>query len=485
MSVRRSLAWSYSGQALNFLIAFGSSIVIARLVTPREFGIFAMASALGALLGLVFNFGLAKYIVREEEVDRETLRSVFTVSAVFTIVFALLLLGSGWAAVHLFGSPQVGEFLLVFGFSPLIQIFEFIPQALGTRLMRFGTITAISVLRAAILAAVTIVLAWGGYQHMSFAWAGIAATLVSAIAYNLLFWKQTVFRPRFVDFAKITTFGLQMVSISGFAQVNGRLGEMVLGSWLGLGALGLYSRASNLANQLYNNVYGVATSVIFVKMAADYRDSGEFHQTFLRALRMLLAIVWPMMLGLAVLSQPVIFTLYGEQWLGAALPLTYLMLAFFVVLGIGMHWEVFILRKETALQTRIEAIRAVSGISLFAAACLVSLPLAAAARLAESIIAYLLYRPYMDRMIGTTRGQLDRLYLECLAVAGLAVAPSLALMAWTRFDPRTPILWVGAAVALGILAWTFALVRLRHPILEELQRLRQHVRPGKTAAVER
>lgn len=484
MSVRRSLAWSYSGQALNFLIAFGSSIVIARLVTPREFGIFAMASALGALLGLIFNFGFANYIIREQELDQKTLRSVFTVSAVFTVVFSGLLLGSGLAAVHLFDSRAVGEFLLVFGFAPLIQMFEFIPQALGTRAMRFGVISTISVLRNLTIATTTIILAWLGYQHMSFAWAGVAGTLVSVAAYNLLFWNQTVFKPRFAGFRQIVVFGLQMVSISGFAQINGRVGEMILGSWLGLGALGLYSRASNLANQLYSNFYGVATSVIFVKMAADHRETGEFHQTFLRALRILLAVVWPMMLGLAVLSKPVIFTLYGERWIDAALPLTFLMLAFFVVLGIGMHWEVFILRKQTALQTRIEAVRAASGITLFAAACLVSLPLAAAARLAEAVIAYLLYRPHMDRMIGISGGQLDRLYGESLVVAGIAVVPSLGLMAWTGFDARTPVLWVAAAIAVGMAGWGIALAWLRHPILEELQRLRLHLARPKSVSTE-
>lgn len=481
MSVRRSLAWSYSGQALNFLVAFGSSVIIARLVSPRDFGVFAMAGALSALLGLVFGLGLAGYIVREKEVDRGLLRSAFTVSACITLVFSGLLLASGFLAKHVFGSPDVGDFLLVYAFSPLIQMLEFIPHAMCSRHMRFKAISMISVLRTATLAAVTVVLAWWGYGHMSFAWAAIAAAGASSLAYNLFFWKETVFRPRFTGFRKILTFGMQMVSINGFHSMNLRFGEMVLGSWLGLAALGLFSRAANLANQLNSNIYGVATSVIFVKMSADFREKGQFHDTFLRALRILLAVVWPMMLGLAVLAGPVIQTLYGARWIGAAQPLTFLMLAYFIILGIGMHWEVFVLRKETALQTRIEAVRAIGGFTMFCAGCLISLPAAAAARLCEAVLAYFLYRPHMDRLIGTTRGQLDRLYLECLALSAIAVAPSLALMGWTGFDPETPILWVAATVMLGILGWAIALLRLRHPILDELQRLRNQVGGGRSA----
>lgn len=473
MTVRRSLAWSYSGQAMNFLIAFGSSVVIARLVTPFEFGIYAMAAAFSSLVGVVFGLGLAGYIVREEKIDIQTLRSVFTVSATFTLAFSALLISAGAAATRLFGSPKVGEFLLVFGFTPLIQLLEFVPSALATREMRFGTISSISVMRAAVLAGTTIALALLGFGHMSFAWAGIAAASASALAYNLLFWEKTVFRPRFVGFRAIATFGFQMVSISSFSSINARVGEMALGSWLGLLTLGLYSRAANLATQMYSNVYGAAVAVFFVKMAADLRETGEFHHTLFRALRVILVVIWPMMLGIAILSGPIVQALYGARWLGAALPLTFLMLAYFIILGMGMHWQVFILRKQTALQTRLEAVRAASGLLLFCLGALISLPAAAAARTAEAIIAYFLYRPHLDRLIGAGSGKLDRLYLESLAVSVIAVLPSLALMAWTRFAPRTPLLWVAGAVFLGGIGWALALVHFRHPLLEELKRLRR------------
>ena len=310
MTVRRSLAWSYGGQAMSFLIAFGSSVVIARLVTPAEFGIYAMAAAFSSLLGVVFGLGLASYIIREEEIDTPTLRSVFTVSATFTLVFSTLLIFGGAAAIHLLGSPKIGEFLLVFGFTPLIQLLEFVPQAIATREMRFGTTSSISVMRAAVSAGITIALASLGFGHMSFAWAGIVTASASALAYNILFWKRTVFRPRFVGFRAIVTFGFQMVSISSFSSINARVGEIALGSWLGLLTLGLYSRAANLATQMYSNVYGAAVSVFFVKMAADLRETGEFHYTLLRGLRILLVVIWPMMLGIAILSGPIVQTLY-------------------------------------------------------------------------------------------------------------------------------------------------------------------------------
>ncbi|WP_205481753.1 oligosaccharide flippase family protein [Sphingomonas arenae] len=469
MSVRKSLAWSYSAQALNFIVAFGSSVIIARLVTPREFGIFAMAASISAFLALVFGFGLSNLIVRDEEMPKDRLRSILAVSSSYTSFLCILLVISGLLAKHVFDSPDVGDFLMVYALVPAIQMFELIPEALCRRHMRFKTISAISVMKTIVTAAATIVLAKLGFKHMSFAYAGLVATIASVAIYNLLYWQETVYRPRLEGYRSILTFGLQMVSINGFGQLNSRISEMTLGSWLGLSALGLYSRASNLANQLQQNVYGVATGVIFVRMSMDFRETGRFDATYLRALRILLAVVWPMMLGMAVLSYPFIQLLYGEKWLGAALPLSFLMLAYFTVLGIGMQWQVFILRKETGLQTKLEGIRAAAGLAMFCVGCLISLPAAAAARIGEAIVAYLLYRPHMDRLIGIPRGRLDRVYGECLTLAAIAVLPSLGLMLWSRFDPRTPLTLVAASVVVGVLCWAALLVRIKHPVMEEVQ----------------
>jgi O-antigen/teichoic acid export membrane protein len=478
MSVRRSLAWSYSAQLLNFVVAFGSSVIIARLVSPREFGIFAMAASITSLLAIVFGFGLSNLIVREAEMPKERLRSMLGVSSTYTASLCGLILLSGVLAHSAFNSPDVGDFLLVYAIIPAIQMFEFIPEALCRRHMQFKIISAISVMKTIVTAACTILLAWLGFKHMSFAYAGLLSVICSVTVYNVLQWRETVYWPSRRDFRQIFTFGLQMVSINGFGQLNNRLSEMTLGSWLGLTALGLYSRASNLANQLQQNVYGVATSVIFVRMSMDYRETGKFDQTYIRALRILLAVVWPMMLGLSVLSFPFINLLYGEKWLGAALPLSWLTLAYFTVLGIGMQWHVFVLRKETGLQTKIEGIRAACGLSLFCLGCLISLPWAAAARVGEGIVAYFLYRPQMDRLIGISRGRLDRIYVECLSLALVAVLPSLLLMLWAGWDPQTPLPLVLGAIGLGILLWMVLLIRLKHPVIEEVRTFWRRVRPA-------
>lgn len=471
MSVRKSLAWSYSSQALIFLITFGTSLIMARLLRPWEFGIYAVASAISAILSVFLSFGIGSYLVREGEVTRPMLRTCFTVNACLSFVMAGVLFAIAKIEANLFHTPDVATILELSSIGPLINILQFVPSALCTREMKYGTLSVINVARTAVGSAAIVIAALTGYGAASFAVGPLIGGAVAVAMFAVIRPRDLVFRPSFHEFRPVVAFGLQMMSIGGVAQLASRASDLILGHSLGLAALGVYSRASNLSAMIFTNVYGQATGVIFSQLSRDLREKGELHGTFLRALRMITAVMWPLLIGLAVLARPAVLLLYGAKWLEAALPLSVLMIAQFVVLGFGMNWELFILRKETALQTRFEMVRAIAGTAAFAAGSMFSITAAAIGRLVEAVFGYFLYRPHMDRMTGTARGELERIYGESLALTAAAVIPSLLLMLFTHWDAETPLLWILAAVLTGVGAWLLLLVKRSHPLILEVTQL--------------
>jgi len=471
MSVRLSLFWSYLAQISGFLITFGSTIVVARLVSPRDFGIFAMATAVTTVINVFMQFGLAKYLMREAELTRELLQSLFTVNVLLSLIYVAAILIGASIAQHLAGSADVGRFLLVFSIFPLFAMMEFIPEAICSREGRFGVISLLSILRAVVIAVTTMFFAWKGYAFLSFAWAQVFAWGATATCFNLLVWRPDAWRLRFKGIAQILNFGSQMIGIRGLAQLGTRGGEMALGSLLGLTSLGLYSRASSLPNTLFNNVFGAAGNVIYSRMSLEQRETGEFHRTYIRFMRILLGVMWPMMFGLAVLAHPAIYLLYGAKWVPAAWPLSLLALATAVTIALGLVPEVFILRHRTKQQFIIEAIRTAAGLILFVAGALISLTAAAAAKLIEALLALLLYRRPLNELLGGPSHLLGRMYLESLVLGLMAAIPSALLMFWTGFSVKISWLAVGAAVAVGALFWAVALWRFRHPLAEEVLQL--------------
>lgn len=471
MSIRKSLLWSYGSQAITFVVSFSTSVVVARLLSPREVGIYALAVAVSAVLAIFMTFSVHTYLVREERVDRALLRSVFTVNAVLNIVLAGALLGMAFVESGYLGQPDVGAVLLLTSMAPLIAIFEFIPTALSMREMRYGLISAVNVVRVVVTSAVTVTLALRGYGAISLAIGPLVAGAVCATIYTVTRWRDTVFAPSFANFRPIIAFGVQMISISGVAQLATRGSDLILGRLIGLSALGLYSRASNIQALVFSNVYGAATNVIFSHMSRELHDRGTVHDTFTTSIRNIIAIMWPLLIGLAILARPVVVTLYGERWLGAALPLSLLMVSTFVTLGFGMNWELFVLRKETARQTRFEMLRAIVGTSLFTVGCFFGLAWAAASRIVEAAVGYFLYRPHMDRLAGTNPGELERIYGEGLLLTLAATTPALLLMLWYRWSPNTPLIALAAAVLLGIAGWAGLIVARDHSLMTEVRRL--------------
>nr|WP_314445850.1 hypothetical protein [uncultured Sphingomonas sp.] len=102
---------------------------------------------------------------------------------------------------------------------------------------------------------------------------------------------------------------------------------------------------------------------------------------------------------------------------------------------------------------------------------MVSLTIAAAAKVTEAVFAFLLYRKPMDELVGGPAGALRRIYLEGLLVTAAAVAPAAILMIWSDWAPTTPLPLIAAAMAVGVAGWAGLLIRLRHPLYLETLRL--------------
>lgn len=469
MSVRKSLAWSYGGQAFTFLVTFASSVIVARLLSPREMGVFAIAAATAAILSVLTQFSISAYLVREGELTKELIRSVYTVNGAMSVLLSLLTLGAAAFCALVLGQGDVGAVLALTAIGPLLGVFEFVPATLYAREMQYGILTRVNMVRAVIIAVTTVACAYGGMGSLSLAVGPLVAGVFSLTFYNWKRRRDVILRPTRRGLKPIVVFGFQIMSISGVAHITQHLSSVILGRMLGLTALGLYSRASSVAGLVYSNVYGLATGVIFTKLSNDLREKGTLYDTYLRSMKLITAALWPLMLGLAVLAKPAVHILYGDKWLPAALPLSVLMIWQFIALGFGMNWELFVLRRETATQTRYEAIRAAVGLAAFTAGCFFSITAAAAGRVADVVVGYFLYRPHIDRLAGTDPGELEGVLRESLALTAVAVAPALVLMLWSGWAADTPPLLIAGAVALGAGGWGAMLMARRHPLLIEAE----------------
>lgn len=471
MSIRRHLAWVTIAQCSFFLLQFSSSVVLARLLTPYEIGIYAIAMAITAMVGTIQAFGLAGFIVREPDLHRDLIATAFTVNAVIALLVAAAIGGLsafGGAFLHEGGVKQV---MLVAAILPVLGIFEFLPSANLERNAQFKTQSLIGTLRALVATVITVGLAFAKFSYMSMAYGQLAGSLFSVVAYNIVGRRHVSLRLGLTEWRQITRFGAQMLAISGVTAISARGSEFLVGRILGLSALGLYSRASTLNNLLWENIHLVIGRVVFVDLAAQKRQGVPLRDSYIRIVDIITALLWPAFAGLAIVAGPFIYNVYGAKWVAAAQPLVMLSAASIVLVSITMTWEIFVVSKETDRQARIEVFRTGGGLIMFVVGCMFSLTAAAAARIGEAVLSVILYRPHLDRMTDTRARDFVPIYLRSGLLTVVAVAPAALLMLAYRGSERAPLAYVCAAIVIGVSGWLAALKLSKHPLADEGARL--------------
>ena len=181
MSVRKAIAWASASKLLSFTIAFASSIVVARFfLTPAEVGLFSIAFAATALIAVLQEFGLNRYIVGEAELGEEKLHTAFSVSLAVAWSVALVIIAVAKPLSWLYGDPKLFPLMLAIGASYLFVPLAIVPTALRQRAMDFRSDFMIEVGASITNAAVTLALAAMGKGAMALAWGALAQQIARA-----------------------------------------------------------------------------------------------------------------------------------------------------------------------------------------------------------------------------------------------------------------------------------------------------------------
>ena len=471
MSFRRSVAWMAASQGCLFILQFGGTVVLARLLTPYEMGVYAVAAAVMGVLGILRAFGLTVFVVREPQIDADLLASAFTVNAVVAALVAFLVAGFSVAAGSFLHEPGIRRVTLVLSVIPLISIFEFLPAARLERDSQFRPIAMMNLVRAGASNLLTIALAVAGLSYMSMAWGQIAGAVASAAGFMICGRQYVSYRLAFNGWRQITVFGMQQLAIQGVNTLAQRISDLLIGRLLGLSALGLYGRAVGLTNLLWSNAYMIVGRVILVDLAGQRRGGMDLGERYLRTVEVISALLWPSFAGLAILAGPLIYIVYGPAWVAAAPPLSMLAVASIAFISLGMTWEVFIVCNQTSELARIECSRAGIGVILFAVGCFFSLTTAAAARILESFIAIAIYLPRVERITATQRSDFVRIFRRNAIATVIPCSPAFILMTLYGWSPQVPISLVAAAIGGGATIWVGILHLMGHPLSYELRRL--------------
>jgi O-antigen/teichoic acid export membrane protein len=476
--IRWALAVSTTERYLNMAITFVTTLVMSRLLTPAEIGVWAIGLATATALLAVREFTSGVFLIQRKDLTREDVQGAFSVMLAMSAAVSVVLAAGAPAVAAFYGEPGLVQYLQVAAVAILLEVIAAPLVALMRRDMAFTRIAILNTTSVVVFTAVTIALAALGFSAMSFAWGWVvAAGAMSALAVCLRpdLW---VFRPVLRGWRGMLEFG----AYNGLNVLLYRLYEtiptMVLGRALSLDAAGLYNRALLVCQLPDRIVLGGAAPVILPALAAEVRAGRHLGESYVRAIAFITGVQWPALVVLAILAHPVVLVLLGGQWL-SIVPLVQIMalaslfsftaeLNYPVLVSLGAMRDL-LLRALIAwpLSALVVAGAATFGLTAAALSFFLIVPFQA------YVSVYFVRRhvPVPWRELGEACGR-------SAVVTLLSAAGPLSVVAALGFRFDMPVL---AAIVAGILAaagWLAGVWLTQHPFAHEIRLAGRIVRDG-------
>ena len=317
---RRSVrggAVTLASQATRFVLGTGSTVVLARLLTPADFGLIAMVAPITGFIGLFKDLGLSMATVQRESVTHDQVSTLFWVNVALSLALMAVTMAIAPAVGAFYGDPRATLVTVALAALFLFGGLTAQQQALIQRQMQFGRLATVEIVSLAAGVAAGIAAAWQGFGY----WALVVLQATSAAITMMMVWLISGWRPgrprRGAGIRSMIRFG---GGLTGFNVVNylaRNLDNVLIGRFIGAGALGLYSRAYGLLLLPIRLIRSPISAVAVPSLSRLQGDAPRYRRYVRKALALITFLSMPLVGFSAVAAEHIILLVLGEQWVGA------------------------------------------------------------------------------------------------------------------------------------------------------------------------
>lgn len=313
----RGALWIAVARILVSLIGVGSTLLLARLLTPGDFGLVAIATTISAIVGSVTELSLASALVQHKAPEEEHFHTAFTLNGLRALVIAVALCLAAWPIADLYGDPRLGPVVVAVALTGLAYGFTNPKLVLMTRELVFWQDFVLNVSQklAGFLIAAVIAVAFRSY------WALILGSAAAQVLTLILSYVIRPYRPRlgWSRARELFSFSVWLTLGQGVNTLNWNLDKLVVGYAYGPSLLGTYTVGDNLAVLPTREATAPLAQTLFPGFARMADDRARLRHAYLRAQGLLCAIAFPMGIGFAAVAHLVVPLALGPQWEGAVI----------------------------------------------------------------------------------------------------------------------------------------------------------------------
>lgn len=314
-SIKKGIIWTSGEKLLTQLVQFILGIIIARLITPQEYGVLGIVLVFINVAQVFIDSGLGSALIYRNNLDKEDTQTTFSFNFIVSI---------GLCALLFVSSPFVEDFFGLFGLSSYLRIaslilvfnsFVIVPTCILKVKQNFKAISIANFTSTLISGIVGVWMAYGGHG----VWALIIQHLLRSVLLMLFITVQCRWLPNFSFYRKsfegLWKYSANLLTSHTLTKVVEEGVSFIIGKSLTPYNLGLFTRGLQFAS-LPNGIVGsVLSTVMFPAFSSCKEDKQLFYNTYRKSIIIQSIIIPPIYIGLAIISEPLIFLLLGEKWM--------------------------------------------------------------------------------------------------------------------------------------------------------------------------
>lgn len=296
-------------------IRFIMNIILARIITPGDYGLIGMLTVFISLSNVFIDSGFAHTLIQKKDADNTDFSTIFYFNIALAFVFYLILFFSAPAIAAFYNKPELIALSRVIFINLIFNSLIIIQSTLISKNLNFKVYSRVTILSYFVSGIVGITMAYKGYG----VWSLVIQSVCNAFLQTCLIWYFNSWRPKLIfsmkSFRNLFLKSSNLLATGIIVQVFENVYTVVIGKLYSNVNLGLYTQAKRLQDMPVMTINAVIQTVTFPALANIQDDNARLKSSYAKILQLFMFVNLPLMIGLIVVSRPLIVFLLTDKWL--------------------------------------------------------------------------------------------------------------------------------------------------------------------------
>jgi len=440
------LFWSFSETGFNQVALLIIGIILARLLSPKEFGLVGMITIFIAISQVFIDSGFSQSLIRKVDCKQKDYATVFYFNLIAGILFYLILFFSASAISRFFNEPILRDLVRIIGLVLIINSFAIIQRTILIKNINFKLQAKITVSSSVLSGIISIILAYKGFG----VWSLVVQRILNQLFIATLLWIFNRWLPTLEfskqSFKEMFSFGSKLLA-SGLIDTTYRnIYYFIIGKVFSATELGYYTRADQFSMLPSQNINRSAQRVTYPVLSQLQNEPFKLKAGYKKIIRSIMLINFSVMLGMAAIARPMVLTLIGEKWLPSV---PYLKLLCIVSMMYPLHalnLNILKVKGRSDLFLRLEIIKKALAIPVILIGIFIGIKTMIIGMIFISFFAYFINSYYSSKLIDYSISEQIK---DVLPDFGISISMAMIVFLAQMTIPLSPLLKFIIGIVLG------------------------------------